>query len=83
MRLKKKVGNMKTLTCRQMAGACDAPIAAETFEEAVKAAQAHGMEMMQDPAHKEVMEKVMHMSPEEQQKMVEDVRALWDVAPSA
>lgn len=72
---------MKTLTCKEMAGACDATISAETWEEAVKASQVHGMKNMSDPAHKEFMGKVMAMSPEEQQQMMEDVKAVWDAAP--
>lgn len=66
-----------------MAGACDALISAETFEEAVANSQAHGMKMMGDPAHKAVMDKVMAMAPEDQKKMMEEVKSVWEAAPEA
>ena len=48
---------MKTMTCKQMGGACDETFSASTFEEMVELSKAHGMEMMQkqDAAHLKVM----------------------------
>lgn len=48
---------MKTMTCKQMGGACDESFSANSFEEMVNLSKAHGMEMMQkqDPAHLEIM----------------------------
>ena len=48
---------MKTMTCRQMGGACDKTFTAETFEEMVDLSKLHGMEMFQkqDSAHLAVM----------------------------
>ena len=44
---------MKTMTCRQLGGACDLEFQAETFDEMAALSQQHGMEMLRnnDPAH--------------------------------
>lgn len=49
---------MKTMTCRQLGGACDLEFHAETFEEMAALSQQHGMEMhkAQDAAHLEAMQ---------------------------
>ena len=36
---------MKTMTCRQLGGACDVEFQAGTFEEMAELSQKHGMEM--------------------------------------
>lgn len=48
---------MKTMTCKQMGGACDETFSAETFEEMAALSKAHGMEMFQkqDAAHLAIM----------------------------
>ena len=48
---------MKTMTCKQLGGACDETFTAETFEEMAELSKAHGMEMFQqqDAAHLKVM----------------------------
>lgn len=48
---------MKTMTCKQLGGACDKEFHAETFEEMAGASKQHGMEMFQagDKAHMEAM----------------------------
>ena len=48
---------MKTMTCKQMGGACDKSFSAETFEEMVELSKLHGMEMFQkgDEAHLKIM----------------------------
>ena len=59
---------MKTMTCKQLGGACDEAFHANTFEELVELSKQHGMEMFQkqDPAHLETMAKIMQLmqSPE-------------------
>lgn len=52
---------MKTMTCKQLGGACDIKFSAETFEELAEKSKLHGMEMFQkqDPNHLEAMQKVM------------------------
>ncbi|SEF97225.1 DUF1059 domain-containing protein [Vibrio hangzhouensis] len=54
---------MKTMTCKQLGGACDLVFEAETFEEIAELSKQHGMEMyqQQDPAHLEAMAKVQAM----------------------
>ena len=48
---------MKTMTCKQMGGACDETFSAETFEEMAELSKKHGMEMFQkgDEAHLKIM----------------------------
>lgn len=48
---------MKTMTCKQLGGACDLEFKAETFEEMSSLSKQHGMEMFQagDEAHLNVM----------------------------
>ena len=48
---------MKTMTCKQMGGACDETFSADTFEEMAELSKAHGMEMFQkqDAAHLAIM----------------------------
>ena len=48
---------MKTMTCKQMGGACDESFSAETFAEMVELSKQHGMEMFQkgDEAHLKIM----------------------------
>ncbi len=54
---------MKTMTCRQLGGACDMEFHAETFEEMAELSRKHGMEMYEkgDPEHLEAMEKMKEL----------------------
>lgn len=54
---------MKTMTCRQLGGACDMEFRAETFEEMAELSKRHGMEMFQqgDEAHLKAMEKIKEL----------------------
>lgn len=49
---------MKTMTCKQLGGACDLAFHAETFEEMAEQSMQHGKEMFakNDEAHLEAME---------------------------
>jgi hypothetical protein len=38
---------MKTMTCKQLGGACDQPFNATTFDEIAVLSKKHGMEMFQ------------------------------------
>lgn len=51
---------MKTMTCKQLGGACDKEFNAETFEEMAKLSKRHGMEMFQkrDEAHLNAMKQM-------------------------
>ena len=48
---------MKTMTCKQLGGACDEPFSANTFEEIAEQSKKHGMQMFQmgDKAHLQAM----------------------------
>jgi len=76
---------MKTMTCKQLGGACDKAFTASTFEEMVELSKAHGMEMFQtmDSAHLQAMEKVkeMMMAPEKMQAWFEEKRQEFEALP--
>lgn len=48
---------MKTMTCKQLGGACDLEFQADTFEEIAAMSKQHGMEMFQkhDDPHLKAM----------------------------
>jgi hypothetical protein len=58
--MKKKAAEMKTMTCRQMGGACDLQFHGSTFDQMAEQSQKHGMEMMLkgDPAHLAAMDEM-------------------------
>lgn len=51
---------MKTMTCKQLGGACDHAFQAETFEEMAALSQKHAREMWQkgDEAHIQAMQEM-------------------------
>ena len=51
---------MKTMTCKQLGGACDKAFTANTFDEIEEMSKNHGMEMFQqnDKPHLEAMNKM-------------------------
>jgi len=51
---------MKTMTCKQLGGACDLEFHANTFEEMAELSKRHGivMHQKQDPAHLAAMSKM-------------------------
>lgn len=51
---------MKTMTCKQLGGACDYEFQANTFEEIAELSKQHGMAMHQkkDEPHLEAMKKM-------------------------
>ena len=54
---------MKTFTCNELGGACDAKISGETMDEVGMKAREHGMEMVKkgDESHMKAMEKMKKM----------------------
>lgn len=54
---------MKTMTCKQLGGACDKKFQAESFEEIAELSKSHGMEMFQkqDADHLEAMKKIQEL----------------------
>ena len=69
---------MKTMTCKQLGGACDIEFSAETFDDMVALSKQHGMEMFQaqDEAHLKVMQEiqVLMQNPVEMQKWFDSKR---------
>jgi hypothetical protein len=51
---------MKTMTCRQLGGACDQEFNAECFDDMAELVKAHGVEMFhkQDRPHLDAMQRV-------------------------
>ncbi len=54
---------MKSMTCKQLGGACDHIFEANTFDEMAALSKAHGMEMFQkgDEAHLKAMQEMQEM----------------------
>ncbi len=52
---------MKTMSCKQLGGACSIEFSASTFEEMAELSKKHGMEMMQDLDHQEAMAAMMEL----------------------
>ena len=52
---------MKTMTCKQLGGACDKEFKADSFKEMAEVSKSHGVEMLEkkDPAHLEALQKIM------------------------
>ncbi|USE02038.1 DUF1059 domain-containing protein [Vibrio sp. SCSIO 43133] len=73
---------MKSMTCRQLGGACDVVFEAETFEQIAELSKRHGMEMYQkqDPAHLDAMNKIQAMmqNPEEMKAWYEEKKREFD-----
>lgn len=69
---------MKTMTCKQLGGACDLEFHAHSFEEIAEMSKKHGMEMFQkgDKIHLEAMNKMKEMmqKPESMQEWFESKR---------
>ncbi len=76
---------MKTMTCKQLGGACDLEFHADTFEEIAEQSKKHGMEMYQtqDEAHLGAMIKIQALmqSPEGIQKWMEDRKKEFEALP--
>jgi hypothetical protein len=54
---------MKTMTCKQLGGACDKAFHANTFEQIAEMSKKHGMEMFQkgDTAHLKAMNEMQEL----------------------
>ena len=63
---------MKTMTCKQLGGACDKTFSADTFDEIVTMSKRHGMEMFEknDKSHLDAMEEISVLM-QDQSKMYE------------
>jgi hypothetical protein len=78
---------MKSMTCRQLGGACDLEFRAQTFEEMAEPSRKHGMEMhqSQDAAHLEAMQKMQTLmqSPGDMEKWYESKRLEFKALPGS
>lgn len=76
---------MKTMTCKQLGGACDVEFHADTFERLAEMSRQHGMEMFHkgDQAHLEAMKKMEELmkSPNEMQLWMEGKKREFDSLP--
>ena len=76
---------MKTMTCKQLSGACDKEFHANTFEEMMKLSKKHGMEMYQkrDKEHIKKMNEMMELmkDPKAMKKCMDDMRKEFDGSP--
>ncbi|MGB5272943.1 MAG: DUF1059 domain-containing protein [Flavobacteriaceae bacterium] len=73
---------MKTMTCKQMGGACEKVFHADTFEKMAEMSKQHGMEMFQkaDPAHLKAMNEMQELmkSPKMMKEWFENKRKEFD-----
>ena len=78
---------MRTMTCKQLGGACDEMFRAETFEEMAELSKKHGMEMFQeqDEAHLNAMNRMQQLmkSPKEMEKWFESKRKEFEALPDS
>ncbi|MBT8321929.1 MAG: DUF1059 domain-containing protein [Eudoraea sp.] len=76
---------MKTMTCRQLGGACDQKFEGNTFEEIVSQSKAHGREMFEkkDEAHLKAMQDMQRLmqSPEAMQEWMKARRIAFEALP--
>lgn len=76
---------MKTMTCKQLGGACDKEFHADTFEEMAEMSKKHGMDMYQrgDEEHLKAMNEMQELmkSPEAVKEWFEKKRTEFDALP--
>lgn len=76
---------MKTMTCKQLGGACDMEFTAHTFEEIAQMSKKHGTEMFQtgDAAHLKAMGDMQQLmkSPEGMAAWFENRRKEFEALP--
>ena len=76
---------MKTMTCKQLGGACDKEFKANTFEEIAEQSKKHGMEMYQkgDKPHIEAMGKMKDLmqKPDAMKQWFEEKRKEFNTLP--
>lgn len=74
---------MKTMTCKQLGGACDKKFRANTFEEISEMSKNHGMEMFEkgDEGHLKAMKDMQEKSPEEMKSWFENKRKAFEALP--
>ena len=76
---------MKTMTCKQLGGACDKEFRADTFEEIAEMSKKHGIDMFEigDEDHLKAMSEMQELmkSPETMKEWFESRRKEFDALP--
>jgi len=76
---------MKTMTCKQLGGACDKEFQANTFEEISELSKQHGMEMFQsqDKLHLNAMFSIQELikKPEALKEWMQSKKDAFDSLP--
>ncbi|WP_340103370.1 hypothetical protein [Rhodohalobacter sp. 8-1] len=76
---------MKTMTCRELGGACDKKFSAGSFNEIAELSKSHGMEMMQkgDQPHIDAMKKMQQKmkSPDAMTEWFEQKKEMFENLP--
>jgi hypothetical protein len=76
---------MKTMTCKQLGGACDLEFHAETFEEMAEMSKKHGMEMFQkgDEGHLKAMYEMQELmsNPEAMKEWMDRKKKEFEALP--
>ena len=76
---------MKTMTCKQLGGACDKEFTANSFEEMAQLSKQHGIEMSKsgDKDHLKEMNEMQTLmqSPDEMKEWFENRRKEFDALP--
>jgi len=76
---------MKTMTCKQLGGACNKEFQANTFEEIAELSKQHGMEMFQsqDKLHLEAMFAIQELmkNPESLNEWIQNKKDAFDSLP--
>ena len=77
---------MKSMTCRQLGGACDKIFQGNTFEEVAELSKQHGMEMFQtkDVAHLIIIHEMQELMeiPGEMEKWLQSKRQAFEDLPT-
>ncbi len=78
---------MKTMTCKQLGGACDKEFHANSFEEMAELSKQHGMAMFQkkDAAHLKAMNEMRQLmqKPEAMSEWFESKKQEFDELPES
>ncbi len=76
---------MKTITCKQLGGACNKEFSANSFDEIAEMSKQHGMEMFQkgDEAHLKAMNEIkgLMQNPEAMKDWFDNKRKEFDSLP--
>ena len=76
---------MKTMTCRQLGGACDQKFSADSFDEIAALSKKHGMQMFQkgDKAHLDAMNEMQKMmkSPDSMSQWMSSKKKEFEALP--